>query len=376
MRRAKIGFVAVFFVLLLLPLLQMLRPMVKIRPLDEKRVLTPFPNIIARYAQGDGRISDPINQWFDDHVGFRLLFIRIKNQIDYSLFGYSSKVLIGRKGWLFVPGFIDGKIANARAGASKEAALRSQFVALAAYLSRRNIRLVLVSNPIKATVYPQFLPTDTPYFSTDDAFQNIRGFLKRETGWIYVDGEDVLADCKPYQLFYRQDIHITMPAAYCLAKEIVSRIAVAEGKPATFWDPKFTYHRVGGEYGGLVSFMSLLKDPTEVYDVADQFFRLGQPTPEGSFVDDPQHFFESIYRTSPAFRPDRLPPTVLYGNSFTDFYLSAGMPFQFQDLYRVRSNGIPVEDMLRRIPPGTRYVVVQFLEAYLMQFMTYNIPTN
>jgi hypothetical protein len=376
MRATKIGFIAAFIALLLLPPLQMLVRLVNVQPLDEKRVPAPFPDIIGRYSHGDGRLSGAINQWFDDHVGFRPLFVRIKNQIDYSLFGYSSKVLIGRSGWLFEPGLLDGKVANDRAGQSGQARLQGQFVALAAYLAKRNMRLVIVSNPIKATIYPQFLPSNVLYFPPNGQFEKLRNFLKQEAGWIYVDGEDVMSNCKPYQLFYRQDIHITVPAADCFAKEIVSRIAVAEGKPATFWNPKFSYHSQGGEFGGLVSFMSLLVDPTENYDISDDNFRPGQPTPEGSFVDDPQHFFESIYRTSIPFWQEKLPSAVLYGNSFVDFYLQSGMQFQFQEVYRVRSNGIPVEEMLHKIPSNTRYVIVQFLESYLTDFANYNIPSN
>jgi hypothetical protein len=353
----------------------LVRP-VKVKPLDEKRVLAPFPDVIGRYLHGDGRLSGSINQWFDDHVGFRPLFIRIKNQIDYSLFSYSSRVLIGRSGWLFEPGLLNGKVANDRAGQLGQAKLQNQFVALAAYLARRNVRLVIVSNPIKATIYPQFLPSNAPYFPQNGQFEKLRNFLKQEAGWTYVDGEDVMSTCKPHQLFYRQDIHITVPAADCFAKEIVSRIAIAEDKPATFWNPNFTYHPQGGEFGGLISFMSLLVDPTETYDVPDGDFRPGQSTPEGSFVDDPQHFFESIYQTNIPFWQTKLPPILLYGNSFVDFYLQSGMYFQFQEVYRVRSNGIPVEEMLHKIPINTRYVIVQFLEAYLTDFMTYNIPSN
>lgn len=66
---------------------------------------------------------------------------------------------------------------------------------------------------------------------------------------------------------------------------------------------------------------------------------------------------------------------VLYGNSLADPYLDSGMYFLLAAVYRVRSNGIPVEEM-RKLLASTRYVVVQFLEAYLGEFLAYAIPAD
>lgn len=382
MRAIKIGFVTMFAALLLLPPLQMVFPLVKVRPLDEKRVLTPFPDIVQSYLQSDGRISLKIHQWFDDHVGFRSLFIRVKNEIDYFIFNYSSKVFIGYDGWLFGRLFFDNEVALERMGAPGQLRLQGQFTALAAYLKKRHIRLVVLTNPDKETVYPQFVPPDAPILPRNSQFEKLRQFLKQEVGWIYVDGEDTLSNCHPYQTFYRQDVHITFPAGYCIAKDVVAKIAVAEGKPDTFWNPNFTYHRVAGGLGGLVSFMSLLVDPTEVYDIPDEWFHPGDHWSDGTFSNDPQHFFEMIYETKQQLWPEKLPPVVLYGNSFTDFSLAAGMQFQFQRFYRIRSNGVPVKDMLEKIPEGTKYVIVQVLEGLLLReeslpgFMNYDIPSK
>ena len=49
----------------------------------------------------NGDFAAGLNAWFDDRVGFRDLFIRAKNQIDYTLFDTSKKVWIGSDGWLF-----------------------------------------------------------------------------------------------------------------------------------------------------------------------------------------------------------------------------------------------------------------------------------
>ncbi len=42
---------------------------------------------------------------------------------------------------------------------------------------------------------------------------------------------------------------------------------------------------------------------------------------------------------------------VLYGNSFAAPYLNSGLYFQFAEVHSVRSNDIPVEAALRKLPP-------------------------
>jgi hypothetical protein len=121
--------------------------------------------------------------------------------------------------------------------------------------------------------------------------------------------------------------------------------------------------------------MSVISGPSEIIDVPDTRYAGEQPL-EGTLDNDPDHFFETIYRTQEPLRQSKLPPLVLYGNSFVDPYIESGMYFQFAEVYRVRSNGIPVEAMLLHIPPSTRYVVVQFLEAYLGEFLGYRIPSE
>ena len=46
----------------------------------------------------------------DDRSGFRDLFIRMKNQIDYSIFNVSRKVYVGSEGYLFNRNLTDGRL--------------------------------------------------------------------------------------------------------------------------------------------------------------------------------------------------------------------------------------------------------------------------
>src|SRR5439155_12444413 len=83
-------FLAIVILCLVLPLLQTLHPFFGtiVRPVDERRTANPFPSP-GLLLHGTGDFAIGLNKWFDDRVGFRDLFIRTKNQIDYSIFSTS-----------------------------------------------------------------------------------------------------------------------------------------------------------------------------------------------------------------------------------------------------------------------------------------------
>jgi hypothetical protein len=376
MRWAKIGFICVFVALMLLPALQAAFPLIDITPLDERRQLAPAPDVAGALLRGDGRLARSVNSWFDDRVGFRPLLVRLSNQLDYSLFRHSNRVVIGKDGWLYDPGFLALRVDAERQGEALGRALREKFLAIARYLAKRDIRLVVVSNPTKETVYPQFLPASAPRLPEFSEFDKFSLFLRRHREWIYLDGGDVLARCRNgHDLFTRTDHHLMPTAALCFPEELVGRIAIAEGRKASPWNEKFDSvdHPWGG--GGLARFLAVFDPPTEIaYDPRGLFNSV--PPPQGRFEKAPSPPFEEIYHTDPAHRADKFPQLVLFGNSFVDYYLPGGLINYFTDVYRIRGRSEDLSVALRNIPPGTRYFVLQFLEVWLAGFVTSDVPAN
>jgi hypothetical protein len=366
-------FVAGFLAALVLPLAQTIVPIFALRPVNENRVLAPPPDISGIILHGDGRLASATNAWFDDRMGFRPLFIRLHNQIDYSLFHHSDKVYVGREGMLFARTDVDKKAVLEARGQVWQRAIRAAFERLARHLNKRGVRLVIVSNPDKASVYPDLLPRDAPRLTGITQFNALRSFLAAGRDWLYVDGQDEMKRCGSYRLFYLTDVHSTTPAIYCLAKQIVSRIAAAEGRSGEVWSPSSAYaERMFS--GVLADFLAVLFNPIEQVEEPVSPYLPGQPVPDGRFDAAPPAPFETIYRADDATGRRKLPPLVLYGNSFVGPYLSSGFYFQFAEVYWVRSNGIPIETVLDNLPPEARYMVVQFWEPYLDQFLQYQIP--
>src|SRR5262245_11669465 len=102
--------IAAFGVLVLLPPLQMLFRPFNLTALEERRTLKELEDVFPRAVRLDPSLGADLNAWFDDHAAFRDLLIRAKNEIDFTLFGVSRKVYIGRDGWLFHRHYADSQV--------------------------------------------------------------------------------------------------------------------------------------------------------------------------------------------------------------------------------------------------------------------------
>src|SRR3954454_13665647 len=141
--RGRRIFVGLFMTLLLLPAIQMLTGVVSVRPLDENRnratppavsdlasPLTAFPKVQA---------------WFQDHYGLRDLLIRTKTQIDFSFFGVSDRVHIGRDGWLYDRKAISTSLAIESLSEADLDLAAKTLGALGEQLASRGVRLIVLT---------------------------------------------------------------------------------------------------------------------------------------------------------------------------------------------------------------------------------------
>ena len=371
MRVGKAVFVAIFFGLILLPGVQMVFHPISLGELEEKRRLEP-PPAVWDILRGDGRLATAINRWFDDHVGFRPWLIRAKNQLDNTLFGFNEKVFIGTDGWLYLRTYFDTKIVDERRGEEGQRRIREGFMALANYVAQKGIKLVVVSNPIKETMVPEHQPFGVPYLPVHDQFEKLREFLKQERGWIYIDGPDVLRrPCTPLRTFQLIDLHMTSAGDTCFAREVVERIGIAEGRSPPVWHHHANYlHRFGSD-GGLADFLGIFKWPSQPVDYPERYYGWRDTQADGDFAvwpggPIPGGIYEWVWHAREPFRHTKLPPVVLFGNSFLDFYPFAGFASYFQDVYR-GSPSAPkrLKQTLDQLPDGTRYFVYQFIEPGL-----------
>lgn len=371
MSRIKLVFVVTFFLLSAMPAAQWATGFVDISALEEKRLPAAPPDLSAILLHGDGRISATINKWFDDRYGFRALLIRLKNQLDYWAFRHSDKLFIGRGGWLYMPPDFDAAISAERAGDASAKKIQQQYFKLVGYLAKRGIRLIVIGNPIKETIYPQYLPRNIPTLPHESRYQKLRTWLKSRSEFDFIDGNDILANCRHWRTFHLLDIHMTFPGGVCFAEALIAQLAKDEGRPASPWDHAFSYSAHSSTAGGEADFLALLFRPSQPVLVPDRVFGGDN---DSSFSPDPFGVFEWIYHAPSGAGANLLPPTVMFGDSFLDHYRPAGIQSYLSAAYRARNNDQNLSTVLTHLPDGTRYFVFEFLEQWVNAIGDYKIP--
>ena len=370
---AFLGFAALCLVV---PLMQTLYPVFGtiVAPLEERRAASPFPPLRLLIGT-NGDFAAGLNNWFDDRVGFRDLYIRTKNQIDYS-FGTSKKVWIGSNGWLF--GRFDPQ-SFADLDGSQLAILEDGFVTLARRLHDKGVHLLVIGYPDKAAIYPEMAPPQMPLPPDGGNYGRLRQFLAGRSEFMFIDTEAMMKREKsrsPEHLYYKTDVHVTEVAQLPVVKEIVARLAQTENRPDVRWDEKFTLRHEQWNHGSWARFMSLLTQPAEEAPYYERGYTIGAKEPDGRWnIPDPGVFeradpgigrpFDWEFRSLPELCQARLPGMVLFGNSFSDLYWALGLQRYFCFIRRARDPISRFKAFYETMPADTKYFIFQYYEPWL-----------
>ena len=330
-RPAQLVTVALFFVFLLLPALQSRYNLFPIPPLDENRVRVPPPALTwKQLARSDDALATGFEKYFNDRYGLRDLFVRAKHQLDFSLLGRADEVVIGKQGWLEYRNVIDRQEVNQERVLSHFDRLCADTRFLAEYLRGRGVQLVVVSCPMKNTIYPEYFRSGTPRRPADTPFQRYRRFLNTCPELIHIDAQEMLERTKPdMPVFHQTDFHWNDPAGFLIARRMVEAIAAREGVDGGVWRHPLEIDRQDFR-GGLTQSLALLYPPRE-----QMLFVRRNWTDQGSFNYAPPRPFEWVFRAADDGAA-RLPSALMYGNSFADAFTRSGVYNTFRELRRVR----------------------------------------
>ncbi|MBL0047330.1 MAG: hypothetical protein IPP32_04435 [Bacteroidetes bacterium] len=145
--------------LVLLPLLQQLTGMVKVKPLfgaitESQKPLFDF----SRWMEGD--YQKEMESYLNEKFGFRNYFIRLNNQVAYSLYrkAKANGVIIGKENYLYELSYINAYYGRDFVGKDSIDHVLAKVQFLTTALKKKNIDLILVFNPGKASYYPEFIP--------------------------------------------------------------------------------------------------------------------------------------------------------------------------------------------------------------------------
>lgn len=372
-------FLAVMAAMLLLPLgMTVWHPhFLLVRPVDEHRTLAPFP-APSLLRDAIGAFARELNKWFDDRLADRDLFIRTKNQIDYSLFHTSRRVYVGRDGWLFERHTTNSRLALERAKSGRVRKLEHAFTSLAKRLRQSGIHLIVLGYPDKSMLYPEMLPPQAPHITPGGNYDKLRAFLRTEPTLTFIDAAEILNREKSKTvepLFYKTDIHINEVGSIPVVRAIVDRIAQLDARPTIHWDERFRIEHTYRE-GSEGRFLSVLRPATERFPYLTLPYQIGRVQRDGYWnIPDPRAIkavgssdvqpFDFEFRSLPELCPERLPGLAVFGNSFSDLWWRLGLHRYF---YFVRRSRTPIKRLTKfvaKLPPGTKYFIFQYLAAYL-----------
>lgn len=115
-------------------------------------------------GQGQTEKGEPREGWIDRHVGFRSVWIKTDNQINFSLFrelpthAGPQPITLGKDNWLYEDDYVNSFIGFEVVPKRHLQQYASYLKELQDDLQKRNITMLLVVSPSKAAHYPEYLP--------------------------------------------------------------------------------------------------------------------------------------------------------------------------------------------------------------------------
>lgn len=284
-------------------------------------------------------------------------FARIKNQTEYSLFGYSKEVYIGQdewmEDWLYIEQY------QPRLDYLEEQKwnlIKSRIRKFKNYFLKKNIHVILLPVPLKNNIYKTKMPEKYVKRPELNGYKKLIRFLNEE----HIDHIDVVQLFTEHQenLYYKTDLHWNYEGAHLVGKALFEKINSKENLNL-IW-PKVDWMNNELKLGSSVVAMNIfseVKEPYRTAQVPDAY-----NTPSKNSVADVIQIFENKSSHS-------LPNTVLVGNSFTITLLAPPFSSFFSKLSRCHD--LRYFEQLTQFfeqPENqtVKYVIWQFVETQLV----------
>lgn len=211
-KKSKRAVLAVFLLLLMLPAVQAKFKLVRTKQLGGYSAeLAPYPEL-DREAVKNNSYQISLERYIEANIGFRAWFIRLRNQLAYTLLkvSHTNEVLVGRDRVLYEKGPIHKYLGEDFVGDAIVEHHVRRFRAVQDTLDRRGKLLVFVAAPSKASFMPEYLPAYyrglKPHRSNYQAY----AAAMRAAGINFLDLSQAFRqwkDTASYPLFPRNGIH-------------------------------------------------------------------------------------------------------------------------------------------------------------------------
>lgn len=134
------------------------------------------------------RFQPELNKYVEQNFGFRTFFVRLYNQMDYSLFrqAHGSGVVLGKEGYLYEQWFIDSYFGKDYVGESNIRSKIRQLKQVRSYFRQNGKELAILIAPGKAHYFPEYIPDRLKGSVAKNNYQELASGI-REAGIPLID---------------------------------------------------------------------------------------------------------------------------------------------------------------------------------------------
>lgn len=360
-------FIAAIFLVSLVPFVLTLWPVVRdAEAVQELRPLTAFPSAWQGRATDVDKNYARFEKWFADHVGLRNLMIRAKNEIDYRLFRSSRRVYFGAEGQLFGRNIADIELPATERILDTPEKIQSVYhgvIRFSEKLKAQGVTPIFVAPIQKQYFTGDNLPFFAPRLPPASNFMNLYQRLSGTPQLHFVDVFGIVqAKQSEFQTYYRQDFHWTDLTAFAVAAATTDMISALEGGKGGWRHPLEIQHEpfVGSEarFSALLS-STALHEPMLKKTWQDRH-TLNQRDPKETGLE---------FDTGTLEGNELLPPTCMFGNSFSDGMLRAGIVEHFRKFTKL-DRALPLQEVPRVVRDKCKYLILQVLDIQAGHWMS------
>lgn len=177
--------------------------------IEKKTNFIKIAKLEGAYAEDPKNVRINLTDWLNgdyqtkkedylkNSVGLKSVFIRIRNQLEYSLFGKvnAKDVIIGKNNYLFEIHYIEGYFGTDFAGIDSINNTMNRLKFINDTLKKLHKSLLLIIAPSKACFYPEYIPDK---YKTPIGNTNYGCYIKqiKESSIDYIDFNDYFIKCK------------------------------------------------------------------------------------------------------------------------------------------------------------------------------------
>lgn len=177
-----------------------------------------------------GKYQSQWDEWYKDNLPFHTFFVKLNNQILYSMGANINDIIVGKDGWLYSEEYVNNYYSNI---SDSDKIKYSEYILkigqLKEKLERAGKQLIYIITPSKAEACPEFIPVRYKILGKSaDGFQNNYDYLKNglsSKGIPFIDMVSILKEQKGDTPFFsKTGIHWNYYATAFCAKELVETV--------------------------------------------------------------------------------------------------------------------------------------------------------